>query len=171
MSSRLLKRSNSGISLTELMTAMVIAGIIFITIGAYFVNEHTMRTTIIERSDKTQGARTAMRGLNGKLMFAIPATVSFDENENELSAEIRGGHYYHSKHKDEGVDRVVSFRLNDGKFQECYPDDSGDWNTIAENVTHFHAELEGDFLVLEIGVEDGREELQLRTGLTMLGDM
>ncbi|MGM0568703.1 MAG: PulJ/GspJ family protein [Elusimicrobiota bacterium] len=160
---------DKGFTLTELITVMVVSSLIALTIGAYFVNEYEMRMNIINRTNKTQEARVALRALTHKLRFAKPGTVELENGT--FKADIKGGHLSHPQHNNEGSNQFISFRLNGTNLQESY--DENNWTTIARNVSHFKAEPnpdDPDSLIL-VGVEVDGKELQIRTGLKMLGDI
>ena len=67
---------NRGLTLTELIIAMVIGGIVLLAITCQFVAEQTFRTSINNRIAAINDASIAMHHMTRVLRYAKPSTVS-----------------------------------------------------------------------------------------------
>lgn len=164
---------NRGFTLTETLTVMVIFSIIALTIGAYYVNEYELRTSIIKRAQMTREARVALRHLTSKLRFAYPDTVSISENGNKIKAEIRGGHLPHDMHQDD-IDIEFHYIPNRRELRESYLLSQPVRNVIARNISSFGAEKSdgnSENLIIRIATEIDDGVLEIESGLKMLGDI
>jgi len=159
---------NKGLTLIELITAMVITAIVSLAITVYFVSEHRFRGAIRDRIELSREARIAMNHMTRVLRFAKSVDTAVAD---QITAVIEGGPEGDSHHHLDFITNdnttVVYTRNADNTL--TYTQGENAPVEIARNITNFPQPIWKDpELGIQLTASDGDNVLSIQTKIRAL---
>jgi len=134
----------NGITLIELITTMLIAGIIGLAIAAHFIHEYRFRAAARDRIAFSREAGIAMNHITRVLRFAIPDTIETEyENDSlkKIEADIEGGHLDLTGTVEK---ESIFYQYDPGPGIITYGQGDNDAVELATNIIFFDVDWPGD---------------------------
>ncbi|MCX5667780.1 MAG: prepilin-type N-terminal cleavage/methylation domain-containing protein [Candidatus Omnitrophica bacterium] len=164
--------NNRGLTLVELIIAMVISGIIFLALTCQFVSELTFRTMINNQIAATNEASIVMRHMTRVLRYAKPLTISTTTASGYATSIMATIDYAAagSNLPEFTADTVVTYgRKSDNTFEYSK---GGVVDVISNRITAFPATSswwDGADLTIQITAQQGNKSSSLNTKIHVLG--
>lgn len=161
-----------GLSLTELIVAIVISSIVMLAITVYFVSEYRFRSMMQDRIAITREARLAMNHMTRILRFADPGPLSTSIDTDKINTMIEGGHLAFMPELPLGMENsyVVKYeRLGTNVLE--YTQDPGEPDEIARYITEFIPIRTSDLIEIRLTAQKGNQSVSLKTKIRAFGEI
>lgn len=164
---------HKGLTLIELVVAMVVTTIIALSMVLYFVGENSFRNMMQERVTLAREARIATNHMTRVLRFAIPDTID-DTIDNQISATIAVGDSSNPHLGSITSDTYVEYILNDDNTLMYTQGIDGTPIEIAEDIIYFDSTFDNPELTIQLiaekTIKGTVKSIPIETTIRVLGE-
>jgi len=159
---------NKGLSLIEVILALVISGIVILAMTCQFIAETRFRGTLKDDFATIEEADVAMYSMSRAMRFAYPANIT--ATSGTLNAYIEGGHIQPFNMDDPDTPVEVTYQLNSTTHTVDYTLGANSPMALIRNVTKFEPEFNSttNTTTITLTVEKGNKKIPLRTKIKTL---